>query len=95
MKIFSLCAKPFLLSLPSQGKYKTAKEGYEQLLECTDLPPLVKANTLRQLGWMYHTVESLGDAQTREAYAIQSLQKSIEADPTSGQSWYFLGRYES
>lgn len=41
---------------------------------------------------MYHTVDSLGDPQTREAYAIQSLQKSIEADPTSGQSWYFLGR---
>ncbi|ELT99724.1 hypothetical protein CAPTEDRAFT_123828, partial [Capitella teleta] len=41
---------------------------------------------------MFHAVPALGDPHTREAYAIQSLQKSIEADPTSGQSWYFLGR---
>ncbi|ELT93483.1 hypothetical protein CAPTEDRAFT_177190 [Capitella teleta] len=75
-----------------QGKYKTAKEGYEQLLESPDLPSLVRANALRQLGWMFHAVPALGDPHTREAYAIQSLQKSIEADPTSGQSWYFLGR---
>jgi histone demethylase len=75
-----------------QGKLKTAKEGYEQLLESPDLPQLVRANTLRQLGWMYHAVPNLGDPHTREAYTIQSLQKSIEADPTSGQSWYFLGR---
>lgn len=45
-------------------------------------------------GWMHHTVEQLGDRASRDSYAIQCLQKSLEADPNSGQSWYFLGRYE-
>lgn len=43
-------------------------------------------------GWMHHTVEQLGDKGTKDSYAIQCLQKSLEADPNSGQSWYFLGR---
>jgi len=43
-------------------------------------------------GWMYHTIESLGDSQTRESAAINYLRRSIEVEPTSGQSWYFLGR---
>lgn len=42
---------------------------------------------------MHHTVDQLGDRASRESYAIQCLQKSLEADPNSGQSWYFLGRY--
>ncbi|KAF7251248.1 Lysine-specific demethylase 6A [Varanus komodoensis] len=42
--------------------------------------------------WMHHTVDQLGDKATKENYAIQCLQKSLEADPNSGQSWYFLGR---
>lgn len=42
---------------------------------------------------MHHTVEQLGDKGTKDSYAIQCLQKSLEADPNSGQSWYFLGRY--
>lgn len=42
---------------------------------------------------MHHTVEQLGERTSRESYAIQCLQKSLEADPNSGQSWYFLGRY--
>lgn len=41
---------------------------------------------------MYHTVENFGEEATREALAITYLQKSIEADTTSGQSSYFLGR---
>lgn len=44
------------------------------------------------IGWMHHTVDLLGDKATKESYAIQYLQKSLEADPNSGQSWYFLGR---
>lgn len=43
-------------------------------------------------GWMHHTVEQLGDKANKNSYAIQCLQKSLEADPNSGQSWYFLGR---
>ncbi|XP_051937689.1 lysine-specific demethylase 6A isoform X1 [Hippocampus zosterae] len=75
-----------------QKKYRAAKEAYESLLQTENLPAQVKATTLQQLGWMHHTVEQLGDKGTKESYAIQCLQKSLEADPNSGQSWYFLGR---
>uniref|UniRef100_A0A3Q1H8C0 [histone H3]-trimethyl-L-lysine(27) demethylase n=1 Tax=Anabas testudineus TaxID=64144 RepID=A0A3Q1H8C0_ANATE len=77
---------------PCSIKYRAAKEAYESLLQTEDLPAQVKATTLQQLGWMHHTVEQLGDRATRDSYAIQCLQKSLEADPNSGQSWYFLGR---
>ncbi|XP_031606631.1 lysine-specific demethylase 6A-like isoform X2 [Oreochromis aureus] len=75
-----------------QKKYRASKEAYESLLQTEDLPVQVKATTLQQLGWMHHTVEQLGDRASRDSYAIQCLQKSLEADPNSGQSWYFLGR---
>uniref|UniRef100_A0A4W5K8R6 [histone H3]-trimethyl-L-lysine(27) demethylase n=1 Tax=Hucho hucho TaxID=62062 RepID=A0A4W5K8R6_9TELE len=73
-------------------RYRAAKEAYESLLQTEDLPAQVKATTLQQLGWMHHTVEQLGDRANKDSYAIQCLQKSLEADPNSGQSWYFLGR---
>lgn len=44
------------------------------------------------LGWMHHTVDALGDKPQRQALSLHFLQKSIEADPTNGQSLYFLGR---
>ncbi|TRY94020.1 hypothetical protein DNTS_029589 [Danionella cerebrum] len=75
-----------------QKKYRIAKEAYESLLQTENLPAQVKATTLQQLGWMHHTVEQLGDKANKNSYAIQCLQKSLEADPNSGQSWYFLGR---
>ncbi|XP_049340515.1 lysine-specific demethylase 6A isoform X3 [Astyanax mexicanus] len=75
-----------------QKKYRAAKEAYESLLQTEDLPAQVKATTLQQLGWMHHTVEQLGDKANKDSYAIQCLQKSLEADSNSGQSWYFLGR---
>ncbi|XP_074520390.1 lysine-specific demethylase 6A-like isoform X2 [Halichoeres trimaculatus] len=75
-----------------QKRFRAAKEAYESLLQTEDLPAQVKATTLQQLGWMHHTVEQLGDRASRDSYAIQCLQKSLEADPNSGQSWYFLGR---
>ncbi|XP_023136338.2 histone demethylase UTY-like isoform X2 [Amphiprion ocellaris] len=75
-----------------QKRYRASKEAYESLLQTEDLPAQVKATTLQQLGWMHHTVEQLGDRASRDSYAIQCLQKSLEADPNSGQSWYFLGR---
>ncbi|KAI5621201.1 lysine-specific demethylase 6A isoform X2 [Silurus asotus] len=75
-----------------QKKYRAAKEAYESLLETENLPVQVKATTLQQLGWMHHTVEQLGDKANKDSYAIQCLQKSLETDPDSGQSWYFLGR---
>ncbi|XP_054265858.1 histone demethylase UTY-like isoform X2 [Macrosteles quadrilineatus] len=75
-----------------QGKYKAAKDNYEQLLKDKDLPTHLKADICRQLGWMYHCVETLGEKSTRESLAIHCLQRSIEADPKSGQSLYLLGR---
>ncbi|XP_051998186.1 lysine-specific demethylase 6A isoform X2 [Xyrauchen texanus] len=75
-----------------QKKYSIAKEAYESLLQTENLPAQVKATTLQQLGWMHHTVEQLGDKANKNSYAIHCLQKSLEADPNSGQSWYFLGR---
>ncbi|XP_059944201.1 lysine-specific demethylase 6A-like isoform X1 [Mesoplodon densirostris] len=76
----------------TQRKYHSAKEAYEQLLGTENLPAQVKATVLQQLGWMHHNVDLQGDKATKESYAIQYLQKSLEADPNSGQSWYFLGR---
>ncbi|PNI20848.1 UTY isoform 10 [Pan troglodytes] len=73
-------------------KYHSAKEAYEQLLQTENLPAQVKATVLQQLGWMHHNMDLVGDKATKESYAIPYLQKSLEADPNSGQSWYFLGR---
>ncbi|KAJ8253047.1 hypothetical protein GJAV_G00208550 [Gymnothorax javanicus] len=75
-----------------QKKYRAAKDAYEALLRTENLPSQVKATALQQLGWMHHTVEQLGDKASKDSYAIQCLQQSLEADPNSGQSWYFLGR---
>lgn len=78
-----------------QGKYRLAKEHYEALLKEKVLPLHLKADIYRQLGWMYHVVEctvlSINRAQ-KQAIAIHCLQKSIEAEPKSGQSLYLLGR---
>uniref|UniRef100_F6TF50 [histone H3]-trimethyl-L-lysine(27) demethylase n=1 Tax=Ciona intestinalis TaxID=7719 RepID=F6TF50_CIOIN len=80
-----------------QGKYSEARSEYEQIiaLPATQVKPFVQANTLRQLGWMHHTVEVFGDATTRAETALQFLQRSIEIDRNNGQTWYFLGRYYS
>jgi histone demethylase len=75
-----------------QNNYKKAKEGYEQLLGDKQLTQQLKADVCRQLGWILHCVDSLGEKRQRETIAIQCLQKSIESDPKSGQSLYLLGR---
>lgn len=75
-----------------QKKYKAAKDAYGQLLEEKQLTPQLRGDIYRQLGWMYHCVETLGDKRNRESFAITYLQKSIHADPKSGQSLYLLGR---
>jgi len=43
-------------------------------------------------GWLYHTVEQLGEKNSREGLAIHYLKESLEADTTNGQTWYLLGR---
>jgi histone demethylase len=75
-----------------QNNFKKAKEGYEQLLGDKQLTQQLKADVCRQLGWMLHCVDSLGEKRQRETIAIHCLQKSIESDPKSGQSLYLLGR---
>ncbi|KAK0083226.1 hypothetical protein PV325_009155 [Microctonus aethiopoides] len=78
-----------------QGKYRIAKEHYETLLKEKALPSHLKADICRQLGWMYHVVDCtiLGvTRQQKQAFAIHCLQRSIEAEPKSGQSLYLLGR---
>ncbi|KAI8043500.1 hypothetical protein M5D96_004832 [Drosophila gunungcola] len=75
-----------------QNKHKAAKDGYEFLLNEKNISLELKADVYRQLGWMYHCVECLGEKKEREANALNFLQKSIEAEPKSGQSLYLLGR---
>ncbi|XP_055613171.1 lysine-specific demethylase 6A-like [Uranotaenia lowii] len=75
-----------------QNKFKPAKEAYEQLLSDKQLTPALKADICRQLGWLYHTIDGLGEKAQRERFAIHCLQKSIESEPKSGQSLYLLGR---
>ncbi|KAL6424316.1 hypothetical protein ACFW04_009846 [Cataglyphis niger] len=78
-----------------QGKYRLAREHYEVLLQEKVLPSHLKADICRQLGWMYHVVDCtvLGiTRQQKQAVAIHCLQKSIDAEPKSGQSLYLLGR---
>ncbi len=75
-----------------QNQYRKAKEGYEQLLGDKQLTQELKADVFRQLGWMLHCIEILGEKRQRETIAIHCLQKSIDSDPKSGQSLYLLGR---
>lgn len=76
----------------AQNKHRAAKEAYEALLADKELTGALKADVYRQLGWMYHCVESLGEKRQRDTFAIHCLQKSIDADTKSGQSLYLLGR---
>ena len=70
-----------------------ALDAYEQLLaRDEEVSASLRVDVLRQLGWMYHCVEALGDKQPRHEKALAYLQKSIEADPKSGQSLYLYGR---
>ncbi|CAL8119045.1 unnamed protein product [Orchesella dallaii] len=73
-------------------KPKLAKGFYEQLLKEKDLPSQLRADVHRHIGWMYHVVDALGEKQQREPIAIHFLQKSLEAEPRSGQTLYLLGR---
>ncbi|KAJ6223820.1 hypothetical protein RDWZM_002365 [Blomia tropicalis] len=75
-----------------QGKYATAKELYLSILKDENLNPTLRADTLRQLGWMFHTSESLGEHGFRQSQAINYLKASIEFNPDSSQSYYYLGR---
>ncbi|XP_069104223.1 lysine-specific demethylase 6A-like isoform X1 [Argopecten irradians] len=78
--------------LEAQAKYKQAKESYEQFADLDNTENPVKATALKQLGWLFHTVDQLGEKNAREGLAIHYLKQSLEADTTNGQTWYLLGR---
>ncbi|XP_019874953.2 lysine-specific demethylase 6A isoform X2 [Aethina tumida] len=75
-----------------QGKVKGAKERYELLLRDKTITQSLKADIFRQLGWLYHCHESLGNKNQRIPFAIHCLQKANDADQFSGQTLYLLGR---
>jgi histone demethylase len=74
------------------GRHEEARERYDRLLADPGLPTLLRADIYRQIGWMFHSIEELGDKGFRVEQAVLHLQKSIEADPKSGQSLYLVGR---
>ena len=74
------------------GRHEEARERYDRLLTDPGLPTQLRADIYRQIGWMFHSIEELGDKGYRVEQAVLHLQKSIEADPKSGQSLYLLGR---
>ena len=74
------------------SRHMEAKAKYDVLLADSSLPLQLRADILRQIGWMFHSVEQFGDKAQRVEQAVFHLQKSIEADPKSGQSLYLLGR---
>ncbi len=71
-----------------------AKELYEELLNEPEISANLKADVYRQLGWMFHSVEALGERTSRLHQAVQYLQKSNEASTKKnhGQTLYLLGR---
>ncbi|KAH3807602.1 hypothetical protein DPMN_135948, partial [Dreissena polymorpha] len=76
-----------------QGQYRQAKEAYEQFIASEDgSEDLYKATAHKQLGWLYHTVDCLGEKTVREELALQHLKESLNYDKSNGQTWYLLGR---
>lgn len=69
-----------------------ASDTYERLLSDPSTPVTLKADIQKQLGWMHHVVDTLGEKHQRQNYALNCLKNSIDADGSSGQSLYFLGR---
>ena len=73
-----------------QGKVKVAQEQYLALLEEKDLSSNFRSEILRQLGCIHHTNNLLGD--NRQSNAVSYLKSSIECNPESSLSYYYLGR---
>ena len=65
-------------------QFDRAKESYERVLKVN----ANHAKVLQQLGWLYHHNQQWGNQER----AISYLTRSIDADPSDGQTWYLLGR---
>ena len=77
-----------------RGESHKAKELYEELLQEPEISANLKSDVLRQLGWMFHCIEALGERNTRLHTAIQYLKESNEcsAKKNHGKTLYLLGR---
>ncbi len=75
-----------------QGNFTTAKELYLELLNENNLTPTLRSEVFRQLGWMHYNVEALGEKQHRQRLALNYILSSVQNNPDSSQSYYFLGR---
>ncbi|KAJ8975675.1 hypothetical protein NQ317_019630 [Molorchus minor] len=75
-----------------QGRVKIAKDRYEALLKDKAISQTLRAEIFRQLGWLYHCQDLLGEKNQRIPLAIHCLQRANEADQFSGQTLYLLGR---
>ena len=64
--------------------FQEAKTSYEKVLKFNPN----HSKVLQQLGWLFHQNTEF---QNQEA-ATHYLQRSVDADPSSGQTWYLLGR---
>ncbi|CDW58958.1 lysine specific demethylase 6a [Trichuris trichiura] len=79
--------------LELKGELRKAHDEYRSLLSLGDsISPMLRASLHRQLGWLIFRDESCGDKETRIAGAINELQRSLQLDPSSGRSHYYLGR---
>ena len=77
-----------------RGESHKAKELYEELLQEPEISANLKSDVLRQLGWMFHCIEALGERNPRLHTAIQYLKESNEcsAKKNHGKTLYLLGR---
>ncbi|KHJ41379.1 alpha,alpha-trehalase [Trichuris suis] len=83
----------FNITKKLQGELRKAHDEYRSLLSLGDsISPMLRASLHRQLGWLIFRDESCGDKETRIAGAINELQRSLQLDPSSGRSHYYLGR---
>ncbi|KAL9654244.1 hypothetical protein ABK040_010276 [Willaertia magna] len=67
-----------------QKNFQEAKKSYETVLKFNPN----HSKVLQQLGWLYHQNTEFQNQDV----AIHYLQRSIDADANSGQTWYLLGR---
>lgn len=54
-----------------QGESAVAKDIYEDLIKDPQISQTLKADVYRQLGWMYHSVDTFGEKTARIQIAIQ------------------------
>jgi histone demethylase len=78
-----------------RGDCGGAKLCFEAILASKNIPNHIKALTLRQLGWLYHTVPHIFSFSNPSLKAIELLKLAVGANPQCPLSWYLLGRCHS